>query len=118
MGNSRRMSLYNSRSPGADGSPARPLSARSSLRVTMITPVLRSRLVGEHFIVGHVVPIHVVARGTANNGRTGAQITDQRGDRNVHDIIAKAPTVRPATGNGAAAETSLDGAGEDVAAEN
>src|SRR5690348_1276765 len=84
----------------------------------MIAAVLRSGFVREDLVERHVVGIHIVSRRTADHGRVYAQITDERGDRDVHDVIAETPAVGPAAGNGAVAETCLDRAGQRVAAEN
>src|SRR5262252_1177479 len=112
------MSLVFSLSQERAGEYPPTLDQAARSRVMMIAPVLWCGLVREHFIVGHIVPIHVVARRAANSRRAGAQITNECRDRDVHNVIPKAPTVGPATGNGATAETSLDGAGQGVVPKN
>src|SRR5436189_143034 len=86
--------------------------------MAMIAAILRSGFVGEDFVVGHVVPIHVVAGWAANRRRAGAQIADESCDGNIHDIIAEAPAIRPTARNDAAAEAGLNGTGQRIAAKN
>src|SRR6185369_10080631 len=68
-------------------------SSRSRMRVR--APVLRGGFVREDLVIGHVVEVHVIAGRAANHRRTYPQITDERGDCDVHHVIAEAPSVRP-----------------------
>ena len=61
----------------------------------MPTPIERRRGVGEDLVVGDVVGVDVVAsRPTHDASR---QVADQRGDRDIDDVITEAPAVRPTT---------------------
>src|SRR5437899_12852308 len=84
----------------------------------VVSSVLRGRCVRKDFVVGHIVVINVVSGGAVDGWRTGAQITDDGRHSNVHDIVAEASSVRPATGNYTAAEPGLNLAGQDVPAKN
>ena len=74
----------------------------------VIAAVLRRRFVREDFVVGHVVEIHIVARWTANDWWVHAKIADQRSHRDVHYIVAKTATIRPAPVNNAIAKARLN----------
>src|SRR5258708_10099062 len=99
-----------------------PASRRSPLsagRSTSVIPaVLRRGFVREHLVVSPVVPVNIIACRTANDGRANAQIADEGGHGNVQDIITEAAAIGPAAGDRAAAEASLDRAGENVSAED
>src|SRR6266498_2720122 len=84
----------------------------------VIAAVLRRRFVREDFVVGHVVEIQSVACRTANDWWVHAKIADQSSYRDVHYIVAKTATIRPAPGNNAIAKAWLNLADQSVAAEN
>ena len=88
------------------------------LWVSMITAVLRRRLVREDLIVGHVVEVQIVPCWTANDWRVDAKIADQSSHRDVHYIVAKAAAVWPAAGNNAIAKAGLNLADQRVAAKD
>src|SRR6266550_2602589 len=90
----------------------------TSLVMGVIPPVLRSGFVWKDLVERHVVRIDAVSSYDRNDRREHAQVTNQRGDGDVHDIITKAAAVRPAAGNDSAAEAGLDRTGEHVAAED
>src|ERR1041385_5027050 len=95
-----------------------PASQNFPLRVAMIAPILRSGFVREDFVVNHVVMVQPVPGRSTDGGRTHPQIADQCRYRDVDDIVSETPSVRPTAGNGAAAKTALNRAGEGVAAED
>src|SRR5258707_8168537 len=84
----------------------------------VVSAILRRGLVGEHLVVGHVVPVNVIAGRAADNGRTDSEIADERGHCDIQHIISKTPAIWPSTRDHAAAKTSLDGTGQGIAAEN
>src|SRR5262245_65417574 len=84
----------------------------------VIAPVEWSRRIGEHLVVGDVVLVDVVASRSPNDWGADAEIADERGHRDVHDIVSKATAIRPAARNGSAAESRLDLARQHVPAED
>src|SRR6185369_8487637 len=89
------------------------------LWVGVMASVLRCGFVREDLVEGHVVLVHAIhAIGDADHQRA-AQITEQRTDRDVHNVVTKAATVGPAAWNQAAvAERILNLALEHVAAKD
>ena len=84
----------------------------------VVATVLRSGFVREDLVVGHVVEVQIVACRTANDWWVHAKIADQRSHRDVHYIVAKTATIRPAPGNNAIAKARLNLADQSVAGEN
>ena len=63
----------------------------------MVATVLRRAFVGEGLVVADVVAAHAVdAVGPRMTSGGVAQVADQRGDRDVHDVVAEATPVGPA----------------------
>ena len=84
----------------------------------VIAPIERRRCVRKDLVVGDVVVVDVVARGTADDWRAHAEVADQRRHRNIDHVVAEAAPVRPAAGHHASAESGLDLAGQHVSAED
>ena len=84
----------------------------------VVAAVLRRGFVREDLVVGHVVEIQIVSCWTANDRWIDAKIADQSSDRDVHYIVAKTATIRPATWNNAIAKARLNLADQSVAAKD
>src|SRR5262245_22691064 len=84
----------------------------------VIAAVLRRGFVREDLVVGHVVEVHVVSCGSANDWRVDAKVADQSSHCDVHYIVTKTAAIRPAAGNNAIAESRLNSADQSVAAED
>ena len=68
-------------------------------------PVQRRRRVWKHFVVANVVLcdlVHISRRRVSRDNRMGriAQVTKQRQDRDVENVISEAPPIRPTAGDG------------------
>src|SRR5262245_48291322 len=84
----------------------------------VIAAVLRRGFVREDLVIGHVVEVQIVACWTANDWWIDSKIADQSSDRDVHYVVPKTATIRPAPGNDAIAKAWLNLADQSVAAEN
>jgi len=84
--------------------------------VIVIAAVLRRGFVREDLIETHIVAIHVVAEWPSKYRRAGAEIAGDCGHRDIENVIAESPSVRPAAGDHAVAEALLDLANENIAA--
>src|SRR5215471_13099021 len=84
----------------------------------VIAAVLRRGFIGEDLIVGHVIEIQIVACWTANDRWVHAKIADQSSHRDVHHIVAKTATIRPAAGNNSIAKARLNLADQSVIAKD
>src|ERR1051326_1119955 len=99
--------------------PARPGEfAARGLWVMMVASVLRGGFVWEDLVVGHVVPVHIVAGRTADGRRAGSEIADQRRHRDIHDVVSETAAIRPTARHRAAPKTGLNRAGQGIAAED
>jgi len=83
----------------------------------VIPAILRRGFVGEHLVIGHVVPIHIVAR-SSNDRWAGAQVAKQSAHGDIDYVIAKATAIGPTAGNCSPAEAGLDGARQYVPAKD
>ena len=84
--------------------------------VAVDASVLRRGLVREDLVEGHVVMVHTVAGWEQiDDRRRHAQVAQQRVDRDVHHIVAKASAIGPTARDRAASETDLNCAGQSVA---
>ena len=86
--------------------------------MTVIAAVLRSGLVWEDFVEPHIISVHAVARGSANDWRAGSEVADQSCYRDVDHVVAESSAIRPAARNDAAAESALNPADQRVAPED
>src|SRR5262245_22065524 len=84
----------------------------------VVAAVLRGGFVREDLVVGHVVEVQIVTGWTADDWWVHAKIADQSSHRDVHYVVAKTATIRPAPGNDAIAKAWLNLADQCVATEN
>src|SRR5579859_6530104 len=88
--------------------------------MAVVAAIVRSALVGEHAVVGHVVRDYAISRRERiDDGRGDLQIAQQSINGDVDGIISEPTTVGPTAGNeSAVAEWVLNIAFQNVAAEN
>ena len=84
----------------------------------VVAPVVRRAGVGEHLVVAGIVAAHAVDTVRDANDQRAAQIADQRGHANVHDVIAETSAVGPAARDCAVAKAGLELADEGVEAKD
>src|SRR2546426_12463496 len=72
-----------------------PGACRAGLVMGVMAAVLRGGLVREYLVEGHIVRVNAVTRHNRNDRGAHAQVTDQCGHGDVHDIITEAAAVRP-----------------------
>src|SRR5262245_15551180 len=87
--------------------------------MAMVATVLRSGFIGEYLVEPHVVLVHAITRGPANNQiRRVAQVGDERCNRDIRHVITEPAAIGPAARNEAAVfEGILNLALQDIAAE-
>src|SRR6187549_576445 len=100
------------------GSRRAPSMVRSGWLMNVPAAVQRCGRVGEHLVVGDVVAVHVITRGTDNDRRADTEVADDRGHGDVEHVVAEPAAVGPAAWHDAVAEALLNLAGERVAAED
>ena len=101
----------------AGGCEATPGFCTALLRVSVIAPVLWCGLVRKDLVENHIVTIHVVAEGTADGRRTGAEITGDCGYCDIEHVISESPAVGPAAWDYPVTKSGLDKADKNIAAE-
>src|SRR5262249_32589215 len=82
----------------------------------VIAAVLRRGFVRKDLVVGHVIEIQIVACWTANDRWVHTKIADQCSHRDIHHVVAKTATIRPAPGNNSIAKAWLNLADQSIAA--
>jgi hypothetical protein len=74
----------------------------------MVPTVVRCSLIRESFVETDVILAHAIDAICHPDHQRAAEVADERGDRDVHDVITKAPPIRPATRYDTAAEARLN----------
>src|SRR5260370_27034436 len=91
--------------------------------VRVISPVVRGRRIRKYFVVGKIVrddAAEVECRGIdrVDHRRIGSEITQERDDRDGHDVIAKTAAIWPTARYSAITESRLNRSREGITAEN
>ena len=91
--------------------------------VRVISPVVRGRRIRKYCVVSNIVrddAAEAECRGIdrVDHRRIGSEVTQERDDRDGHDVIAKTAAVWPTTRYNAITESGLNRAREGITTEN